>query len=57
MSGARGRHLAAAGLIGYVRLGLNYERNQALLHSTAIGALSVVGVLVVVAIIFTLLLT
>jgi hypothetical protein len=29
--------------IGYVRLGLNYERNQALLHSNVIGALSVVA--------------
>jgi len=52
-----GAPVAADPPIGYVRLGLNYERNEALLQSNVLGALSVVAALTVIAILATLLLT
>ncbi|HEY7944847.1 MAG TPA: EAL domain-containing protein [Casimicrobiaceae bacterium] len=48
---------AADAPIGYVRLGMNYERNQSQLLGNLIGALSVVAALTVIAILATLLLT
>jgi diguanylate cyclase (GGDEF)-like protein len=42
--------------IGYVRLGMNYERDQAQLRSNVFGALSIVAVLLIIAILATLLL-
>jgi len=54
---ASGAPAAADPPIGYVRLGLNYERNRALMQSNIIGALSVVAVLTAIAIVVTLLLT
>src|SRR5689334_14556863 len=53
MSGPPG----ADGPIGYVRLGLNYERNQAQLRGNILGALLVVAALMIVAILATLLFT
>ena len=44
-------------LIGYVRLGMRFDSSKGQLQGHLLGALSVVGALVVVAIIFTLLLT
>ena len=43
--------------IGYVRLGMNYERDQAQLRSNIVGALSVVAALTLIAILATLFLT
>ena len=43
--------------IGYVRLGMSYERNQAQLRANILGALSVVAALMIIAILATLLLT
>ena len=43
--------------IGYVRLGMNYERDPVQLRSNIVGALSVVAVLTIVAILATLLFT
>jgi diguanylate cyclase (GGDEF)-like protein len=43
--------------IGYVRLGMRFDSSKAQLRGNLLGALSVVGALVVVAIIFTLFLT
>jgi diguanylate cyclase (GGDEF)-like protein len=43
--------------IGYVRLGMNYERDQAQLHSNIVGALSVVAALTLIAVLATLFLT
>ena len=43
--------------IGYVRLGMSYERNQAQLRANILGALSVVATLMIIAILATLLLT
>ena len=48
---------AADGPIGYVRLGMNYERDQEQLQSNLIGALSVVAGLTLIAILATLLFT
>jgi len=44
-------------IIGYVRLGMRFDSSKGQLQGNLLGALSVVGALVVVAIIFTLLLT
>ena len=44
-------------VIGYVRLGMRFDSSKGQLQGNLLGALSVVGALVVVAIIFTLLLT
>ncbi|MGH8799982.1 MAG: putative bifunctional diguanylate cyclase/phosphodiesterase [Casimicrobiaceae bacterium] len=43
--------------IGYVRLGMNYERDQSQLLGNLIGALSVVATLTLIAVLATLLLT
>jgi diguanylate cyclase (GGDEF)-like protein len=48
---------AATGPIGYLRLGMTFERQHTEFRRTIIGALSVVGLLVVIAIVATLLLT
>ncbi len=44
-------------VIGYVRLGMRFDSNRAQMQGNLLGALSVVGALVIVAILFTLLLT
>jgi diguanylate cyclase (GGDEF)-like protein len=44
-------------VIGYIQLGMSFDRTQAQLRSIVTGALSVVAVLVVLAIVLTLLLT
>ena len=44
-------------VIGYVRLGMSFERGRARMRANLIGALSVVALIVVVAIVVTLLLT
>src|SRR5439155_14178101 len=52
--------VAASGggpLIGYMRLGLSSDRQQQSLRNHLLGALTVVGLLVVIAVIATLLLT
>jgi diguanylate cyclase (GGDEF)-like protein len=46
-----------AGPSGYVRLGMSFDRSQALLRSSLFWALSVLGALVVVTIVLTLFLT
>ena len=56
-AGVLGGPSTANAPIGYVRLGLSYERNQAQLRANILGALSVVAVLMLIAILATLLLT
>jgi diguanylate cyclase (GGDEF)-like protein len=43
--------------LGYVRLGLSFERQQQIFRSQVLGGLTVIGLLVVIAVIATLLLT
>jgi diguanylate cyclase (GGDEF)-like protein len=52
-----GSAVPARSVIGYVRLGMSFERGRARMRANLIGALSVVALIVVVAIVVTLLLT
>jgi diguanylate cyclase (GGDEF)-like protein len=52
-----GAAVPARSVIGYVRLGMSFERGRARMRANLIGALSVVALVVVVAIVVTLLLT
>jgi len=47
----------AEAAIGYIQLGMSFDRTQGQLRGNLVGALSVVGLLVVIAIVLTLLLT
>jgi len=47
----------AKGAVGFVRLGMSFDRGRSQLRDSLIGALSVVGALVAIAILLTLLLT